>query len=215
MEKIMAEEIIVSGEKSFNGMNAEDICSTSYGKKLDCKKNVLEYIERVRLLSKEKVSIDQLQGSYCFIEKSINEMKDSIKPNTVLQLKKELDAKLGKFAPKKSSVPDNHFLKFFMEAYPKNKRYKDYTWVIMDLNKISDDQILHTLKYINAWCFKNKLSSGEKKDISQIIQKLVTKGNLKYINQVRSLEGLMRGLHAKIIENNGVFNVELNKKKTK
>jgi len=214
-ENTMSGEKMMNEEQTFIGMDAETICDTCYGKKLDCKKSIIEYIEKVKILSKDEINSEQIEESYAFIEKSIEDMKAVIKPNTILQLKKELDAKLWKFAPKKSNVPDNYFLKFFTQAYPKNKRYKDYTWVLMDFSKISDDQILHTLKYISSWCLKNKLQSYEKKDIVEMMNKLVVKGNLKYINQVRSLEGLMRALRAKVFEDNGTFYVELKKNKTK
>ena len=199
----------------FQGMNAQGIWEIAYGKTLDCKKNIIEYIEKTKVLSKETLNANQVMEIYSFIEKSIDDMKAVIKPNTVLQLKKELDAKLGKFAPKKTHVPENHFLKFFTEAYPKNKRYKEYTWVLMDFSKISEEQILHTLKYINTWCFKNKLRSAEKKDIIEMIKKLASKGNLKYINQVRSLEGVGKALKIKIVDLNGKFIVEEHKKKIK
>ncbi len=192
---------------NFEGMDAKGIWEASYHKELNSKKHILEYIDITKMLSKEKINSEQIQSVYAFIEEHIEVMKDAIKPNTILYLKKELNAKLGKFAPNKHKEQENHFLKFFMEAYPKNKRYKEYTWVLMNSSKINDDQILQTLKYINAWCFKNKLSSTEKQDIIEFVKKLVSKGNLKYINQVRSLEGLTKGVGIKIIDIKGKFEV--------
>ncbi|WP_070000654.1 hypothetical protein [Cellulosilyticum sp. I15G10I2] len=206
MNKVQA-EIKNEIKQDFEGMAAKEIWEKSYNQMLDSKKHILEYIDCIKLLSKEKINNEQTQAVYIFIEEHIDAMKASIKPNTILQLKKELNAKLGQFAPKRNKQPDNHFLKFFIEAYPKNKRYKEYTWVLMDLSRINDDQILHTLKYINAWCLKNKLNSAEKKDIIVLVRKLISKGNLKYINQVKSLEGLTKGLKIKIIDVNGKFEV--------
>ncbi len=189
-----------------------EIGHENYQEVLSSKKHIVEYIDHIKQLSKEKISEKQAKEAYLFIEEQIEKMKATIKPNTILQLKKELNTKLGKFAPKKQNQQGNHFLRFFTEAYPKNKRYKEFTWVLMDLSRISDEQILHTLKYINAWCLKNKLNASEKRDIIEQTEKLVAKGNLKYINQVKSLEGLNKGLGIKIIDAGGQFNVSVIKK---
>lgn len=199
----------------FMDKSAETIWQEAYGKPLDCKKHILEYIDVIKLLSKEQLTGEQLEEVCTHIENSISQMSDLIKANTILQLKKALMAKLGKFRSKNEKAPRNHFLKFFTEAYPKNKRYKEYTWVLMDLNKINDDQILHTLKYINAWCLKDKLSAGEKKDILPMIEKLIQRGNLKYINQVKSLEGVNKAFHMRIVEHGGKFEIQSNVKKRK
>ncbi|MDF2878316.1 MAG: hypothetical protein K0S30_1412 [Clostridia bacterium] len=199
----------------FTDKTAEAIWQEAYGKPLNCKKHILEYIDVIKLLSKEQLTGEQLETVFTHIESSISQMSDLIKANTILQLKKELMAKLGKFRSKNEKVFQNHFLKFFTEAYPKNKRYKEYTWVLMDLSKINDDQILHTLKYINAWCLKDKLSPDEKKDILPMIEKLIQKGHLKYINQVKSLEGINKAFHMRIVEHEGRFTIKFNVQKRK
>lgn len=178
-----------------------------YAKPLDCKKNILEYIDIIEQYSKNQLNKEEIEENYALIEDSIIAMSERIKPNTILQLRKALDGKLGQFKTHKIDEEQDCFLKFFQQAYPKNKRYKDYTWVLMDINRISDEQLLHTLKYINAWCFKNKLTEKEKKAIIDKVGRLVERTSLKYINQLKSLEGLNKGLGIKIIENNNRFEI--------
>lgn len=214
IDKIKSEKEDLEGT-SLEGMKAREVWQACYNQELKSKKCILEYMERVKMLAKDKISPGQAQEAYLFIESHIEDIKSSVKPNTVLQLKKELQGKLGKFAPTNQKESENRFLKFFKEAYPKNKRYKEYTWVLMDLSKINDEQILHTLKYINGWCFKHKLNREEKKDIIPFVQKLVSKGQLKYINQIRSLEGLNKGLGIKVIQLEDRFDVKVYQKSSK
>ena len=76
----------------------------------------------------------------------------------------------------------------------------------MDLNRIADDQILTTLKYINNCILKGaKLNEGAKKDIVNVIKILVDRKNIHNINDVRSLQALNNELKIKIIEKNKLF----------
>lgn len=206
----------VENDAIFKTLNAEQICVYLCGsKKLDSKNNLLDYLDTVRKLKAGCLSDLQLQETYNYIEQWIEKLKGSVKPNTVLYLKKVLNEKLGRYVPSKTVKQENQFLKFFIEAYPKDKRNREYTWVLVDLDRINEGQMLHTLKYINGWCFKNKLTGSEKKDIIAMIKKLVAGGNLKYINQVRSLEGLCRALKIKIISSGSGYLVEEKKNKEK
>jgi hypothetical protein len=126
-----------------------------------------------------------------------------------MYLKNQLKAQLGKYVNEKDPKPINHFVEFFKEAYPENNRRKDFTWVLMDIRKISDEQIWTTLTYINAWCIKgNKLSESQKKDIIKMIEVLISKKNLKYINQLKSLENLRNGLNIKFMNIKGILKVK-------
>ena len=80
----------------------------------------------------------------------------------------------------------------------------------MDINNIKSDQIWTTLTYINRELIKNniKLSQEEKKDIITMIEKLVSKNNIKYINQVKSIEKLINELKIKVVNKKDGFKVE-------
>jgi UDP-N-acetyl-D-mannosaminuronate dehydrogenase len=95
----------------------------------------------------------------------------------------------------------NYFIEFFKEAYPVNARNKDFTWVLMNIDNISEEQIWTTLIYINKECINNKitLSSNEKKDIVKVIEKLIRMNNIKYINDLRTLKQLTDALNISIV----------------
>lgn len=164
----------------------------SYNKELNCKKNILEYIELLKEQDKEALTKESWQERYNMIYSQIEALSSQIKPNTVVQLKNALKAGIGKRVTTLDPVQQSSFVEFFKQAYPEGKRRKDFTWVLADSSKISDEQILHTLKYISNWCMKNKLDAKQKEDIKVMLVKLTNKGNLKYINQVKSLEGLRK-----------------------
>ncbi len=176
----------------FEGLTASEVWIKLYNKELNSKKNILEYIEIVRQQKKESLSQEQLRDTYNYIYDQIEGMKDTIKPNTMLFLKNNLKAQLGKFVKVKDPKPLNHFMEFFKEAYPENYRKNDYTWVLMDIKKITEDQIWTTLTYINRETLSNQLvlSADQKKDIIEVIELGVAKKNLKFINNVRSLKTL-------------------------
>ncbi|HBJ1649105.1 hypothetical protein [Clostridium botulinum] len=184
-----------------NELSAKELWEKIYNKELNCKKNVLEYIEMMKILKKSNASEEEFQENYNFIYDSIDAMADKIKPNTIMYLKNQLKAKIGKYVAIKDPQKENGFIEFFKKAYPEKNRRKDFTWVLMDINKISEEQIWTTLTYINRECLKNniRLNGDEKSDIIKIIEKLIAKNNIKYINQVKSLEKLLSVLKIKVV----------------
>lgn len=200
----MEEKIILEG------LNGEEIWEKLYNKELNCKKNILEYIDITKVLIKEKADIYQIESTYNFIYNSIDKMSDQIKPNTIMYLQNQLKAQLGKYVSIKDPKIESTFIQFFKEAYPEGNRRKDFTWVLMDINRIADEQIWNTLIYINRECLKNdlRLSSEEKEDIIKMIEKLLKKNNIKYINQVKSLNRLLNVLKIKIVDSKDKFKVK-------
>lgn len=200
----MEEKIILEG------LNGEEIWEKLYNKELNCKKNILEYIDITKVLIKEKADIYQIESTYNFIYNSIDKMSDQIKPNTIMYLQNQLKAQLGKYVSIKDPKIESTFIQFFKEAYPEGNRRKDFTWVLMDINRIADEQIWNTLIYINRECLKNdlRLSSEEKEDIIKMIEKLVKKNNIKYINQVKSLNRLLNVLKIKVVDSKDKFKVK-------
>lgn len=199
----MEESLIIKG------LDGQEIWEKIYGKELNTKKNILEYIEMTRILKKDP-DIFQIESTYNFIYKKIDDMADKIKPNTIMYLKNALKSQLGKFVYDKDPKIENNFIKFFKEAYPEGHRRKDFTWVLMDLNKIALEQIWTTLTYINRECITNNriLSADDKKDIIEVTKKLVQSQNIKYINNLKSLDKLNRILNIKIVENKNKFVIE-------
>ncbi len=186
---------------SFEGLTAAEICKELYGRELDCKKHILEYIELTKVLKKDNISSGQIKDTYNYIYDSIEGLKASIKPNTMMYLKNCLKAQLGKYVKEKDPKPVNHFIEFFKKAYPEKSRRKDFTWVLMDIDSITEEQIWTTLTYINRECLNNelRLKPEQKKDIVKIVEKLVSKNNIKYINSLRSLKPLTDILKISIV----------------
>jgi hypothetical protein len=196
-------------EMNLQGLNGEEVWEKLYNKELATKKNVLEYIDIIKILKKSEIDPDQMQSVYNFVYEKIDEMKSLIKPNTIMFLKNELKKQIGKYVFEKEPETTNHFIEFFEEAYPPHERRKDFTWVLMDVSKISDEQIWTTLKYINFCCLKGaKLSSDEKKDIIKEVKRLVGRKNIKNINNVRSLDTLNKELGIKITSKRDIYKVE-------
>ncbi|HCW54842.1 MAG TPA: hypothetical protein DG753_14140 [Clostridium sp.] len=191
---------------NIKGLDGQEIWQKIYGKELNSKKNVLEYIEMTRVLKKDP-DIFQIESTYNFIYKKIDEMADKIKPNTIMYLKNALKSQLGKYVFDKDPKIENNFIKFFKEAYPEGHRRKDFTWVLMDLNRIALEQIWTTLTYINRECITNNLilTADDKKDIVDVAKKLVDSQNKKYINNLKSLDKLNKILSIKIVENKNKF----------
>jgi uncharacterized protein YdcH (DUF465 family) len=204
----MDKEVFVNNNQ-FEELTASEIWEKLYNKKLDCKKHIIEYIDITRVLKKENAREDQIKDTYNYIYDNIEGLKDSIKPNTMMYLKNNLKSQLGKYVKEKDPKPVNHFIEFFREAYPENKRRKDFTWVLMDINSISEEQIWTTLTYINRECLNNNLSlnSDQIKDIVEVIEKSVSKNNIKYINKLRSLKQLTDRLNIYIVSVGDVFKV--------
>ena len=195
---------------SLENLNAEEIWAKLYNKELNCKKNILEYIAITKILKKENIDPEKIQDTYNFIYDNISKMADKIKPNTIMFLQNELKAELGKYVMVKEPKIENTFIKFFKEAYPAETRRKDFTWVLMDINNIVEEQIWTTLIYINRQYVGNRirLSSEEKSDIIKMIVKLVKKNDIKYINQIKSLSKLLNNLEIKIMNINDKYKVK-------
>lgn len=195
---------------NLEGLNGEEIWKALYNKELNCKKNILEYIDLTRLLKKGKAQDHQLEDTYSFIYTKIEEMGANIKPNTSMYLKNQLKKQLGKYVIEKDPKPVNHFIEFFKDAYPPNERRKDFTWVLMDINNITDEQLWTTLTYINRICIRASINfdQDEKKDIIAAIELLVKRNNIKYINQIKSLDKLTTILNIKIAPLGDQFEVK-------
>ena len=195
---------------SLENLNAEEIWEKLYNKELNCKKNILEYISITKILKKEDIDPEKIQDTYNFIYDNIDKMADKIKPNTIMFLQNELKAELGKYVMVKEPKIENTFIKFFKEAYPADTRRKDFTWVLMDINKIAEEQIWTTLIYINREYMGKciRLSSEEKSDIIKMIVKLVKKNDIKYINQIKSLSKLLNNLEIKVMNVKEKFKVK-------
>jgi hypothetical protein len=204
----MDKEILVDNNQ-FEGLTAAEIWEKLYNKKLNCKKHILEYIDMTRVLKKGNVNEDQIKDTYNYIYDNIEGLKETIKPNTMMFLKNSLKSQLGKYVKEKDPKPVNYFIEFFKEAYPENKRRKDFTWVLMDIDNISEEQIWTTLTYINRECLNNDLSlnSNQIKDIVEVIKKSVSKNNIKFINKIRSLKQLTERLNIYIVNVDGVLKV--------
>lgn len=199
---------VLEDNNPYEQLTAAEIWKKSYGKEMNCKKHLIEYIDIMKVL-KKNLSEDQLKESYKYIYEHIEGLKDCIKPNTMMFLKNSLKAQLGKYVKDKDPKQVNHFIEFFEKAYPKNYRRSDYTRVLMDLNTISEEQIWTTLTYINRECLSGNLSlnSNQKKDIIGIIELSVRKNNIKFINMIRSLKKLSDELNICIVSVDGVFKV--------
>ena len=203
-EKLELEKIEIEG------LTAVEVWQELYNKELDCKKNILEYIDITKILKKQDINEDKITDTYNFIYDKIEKLKDVIKPNTMMNLKNNLRAQLGKYVKEKNPKPVNHFIEFFKQAYPENNRRKDFTWVLMDINTISEEQLWTTLTYINRESLNRnlRLNSIQKKDIVDVIKKYVGKNNVKFINDLRNLKHLTDLLNISIVSSGKIFKVK-------
>lgn len=199
----------LSDNNNLKELNAIEIWGKLYNKELNSKKNILEYIDITRVLKKENAKEEQIKDTYDFIYDHIEGLKDSIKPNTMMYLKNSLKSQLGKYVKEKDPKPVNYFIEFFKEAYPVSARKKDFTWVLMDISNITEEQIWTTLVYINRECINNSitLNTDEKKDIIKVIERLISKNNIKYINDLRTLKQLTDALDIGIVSVGKVFKI--------
>lgn len=80
----------------------------------------------------------------------------------------------------------------------------------MNINNITDEQIWTTITYINKAYIKRELFlTGEDKiAIKEMVGKLVAKNNIKYVNQVKSMEKLMSALGVRVINADGKFKIK-------
>ncbi|GFZ29502.1 hypothetical protein CSC2_00280 [Clostridium zeae] len=191
-------------------LTAVEVWEKLYNKELNSKKNILEYVEITRIFKKLEVDPEKIQDTYSYIYGKIEELKEKIKPNTMMYLKNNLKSQLGKYVVDKDPKPINHFIEFFKEAYPENNRRKDFTWVIMDVNKISEEQLWATLTYINKECMNHdlRLSLGEKRDIIEVVELVVKRNNSKFISNLRNLKSLTDVLNIKIVSVGEIFKVK-------
>lgn len=192
-------------------LNEKELLEKLYGKSLETKKDVLEYIELAKCLKQEGISEELIEGTYKLIDESIDNMKSKVKPNTIMFLKNQLKSALGKLIKKKEeSKKETTFIKFFKRAYPEGKRNRNFTYVLMDNSKISAEQIWTTLTYINRQHLKDNLTltNADKKEIVEMIQKMLDKRDIKYVNQVKSMDKLLKMLNVKIREDKGRFIVK-------
>lgn len=195
---------------SLENLSAEEIWQKLYNKELNCKKNILEYIDIVRILKKGEADPEKIQDTYNFIYDNIEKMSDKVKPNTIMYLQNELKNQFGKYVVEKEPKEESAFIKFFREAYPVKDRRKDFTWVMMNINTIVEEQIWTTLIHINREyiCKRIKLDAEEKEAIIKMIEKVIEKNNKKYINQIKSLDKLLNNLNIKIVNNSDKFKVK-------
>ena len=187
-------------------LSPEELLEAVHGQALTTKKSILEYMDKVKKLSKEELDEAILKDSYTLIEKAINDMSDQVKSNTIVFLKNELKAKLGKYSGVQLGR-ENAFINFFKQTYKDAKKTKEYTWALADPTKMREQQIIDTLKTVNAYCFKNKLTQGEKKDILPMIDRVIDGQNVRYINQLRSMEGIRKAFRIKIVEEEQKFKI--------
>lgn len=175
---------------------------------LTTKKNVLEYIEAARKFAKEEaLDTAQVKAIYNFIDEQIEAMHTTVKVNTLVYLKNELRTKLGKFAEIKKGE-DNAFLKFYKQTFANQVKTKEYTYAMVDLSRLSDQSVLETLKTINTFCLKARLTAEEKQDIMPMIKRIVDTQSLRFINQLRSMEGIRKNFKIRIVENNKHFEIK-------
>ncbi|MZK53126.1 hypothetical protein [Clostridium beijerinckii] len=195
---------------SLENLNAEEIWEKLYKKELNCKKNILEYIDIAKILKKGEADPEKIQDTYNFIYDNIEKMSDKVKPNTVMYLQNELKNQFGKYVVEKEPKEEDAFIKFFKEAYPVKDRRKDFTWVMMNINNIVEEQIWTTLIHINREyiCKRIKLEAEEKEAIIKMIEKVIKKNNIKYINQIKSLDKVLNNLNIKIVNDKDKFKVK-------
>ena len=192
---------------TYVGLSAEEIFKTLGGTPLKTKKSILEYIDIIKKLAKSELTQEQVKESYLFIDVQIEALANDIKVNTMVYLKNELRSKLGKFAPENKSE-DNAFLRFYKQAFEHQVKTKEYTWALMDLSRLSETSVLETLKSINTYSLKTKLTPKEKEDILPMIKRIVDTQNLRLINQLRSMEGIRKAFRIRIIECNKRFSIK-------
>ncbi|ALB46737.1 MULTISPECIES: hypothetical protein [Clostridium] len=195
---------------SLENLNAEEIWEKLYNKELNCKKNILEYIDIAKILKKGEADPEKIQDTYNFIYDNIEKMSDKVKPNTIMYLQNELKNQFGKYVVEKEPKEEDAFIKFFKEAYPVKDRRKDFTWVMMNINNIVEEQIWTTLIHINREyiCKRIKLEAEEKEAIIKMIEKVIKKDNIKYINQIKSLDKVLNNLNIKIVNDKNKFKVK-------
>ena len=64
-----------------------------------------------------------------------------------------------------------------------------------------------TLKKINTHCMQVGLSREAQKDILPMIQRIIDTQNVRFINQVKSMEGIRKVFRIKIVQEKGRFKI--------
>ena len=82
-------------------ITSQELLEQLYGKNLETKKDVLEYIERTKILKGEGVPQELIDDTYKLIDESIDNIKSKVKPNTIMFLKNTLKSSLGKLVKEK------------------------------------------------------------------------------------------------------------------
>lgn len=174
-------------------------------KPLTTKKSILEAIEAVHQKAKAQLlSEEEVQVLYKQISTNIEAL--DIKVNTMVYLKDTLRTNLGKFISQKEE--ENAFVRFYKQTYKTQIKTKDYTYNLVDLSRLKIEAVLETLKTVNTYGLKHKLSEKEKADILPMIERIVDTQKVYLINQLRSMEGIRKNFKIRIIENNKRFEIE-------
>lgn len=194
-------------ENHYEGYSAEEIFNALQAKPLTTKKNILEYIEIIRKLAKEGMQEAEVKKVYDWIEAQIDAMGREVKVNTLVYLKNELRNHLGKYTLS-SYGEENAFLHFYKKTFANQVKTKEYTYALVDPSRISEASILETLKTINTYCLKNKLTAKEKEDIMPMIKRIVNTQKVRLINQLRSMEGIRKNFKIRVIEVNKRFEIQ-------
>lgn len=194
-------------ENHYKGYSAEEIFAALEAKPLTTKKNILEYIERIRKLAKDGMQEAEVKKVYDWIETQIDAMGSEVKVNTLVYLKNELRNHLGKYMIS-SYGEENAFLGFYKKTFANEVKTKEYTYALVDPSRISDISILETLKTINTYGLKNKLTPKEKEDIMPMIKRIVSTQKVRLINQLRSMEGIRKNFNIRVVEVNKRFEIE-------
>ena len=154
----------------YEGYSAEEIFNALEAKPLNTKKNILEYIQVIRKLAKDDLQEAEVKKVYEWIEKQIEALGQEIKVNTMVYLKNELRTNLGKFVTT-TKGEENAFVRFYKQTFANQVKTKEYTYALADLSRLSETSVLETLKTINTYCLRNKLTNAEKQDIMPMISK--------------------------------------------
>lgn len=194
-------------ENHYKGYSAEEIFTALEAKPLTTKKNILEYIETIRQLAKDGMEEAEVKKVYDWIETQIDALGSEVKVNTLVYLKNELRNHLGKYMLS-SYGEENAFLRFYKKTFANEVKTKEYTYALVDPSRISDMSILETLKTINTYGLKNKLTLKEKEEIMPMIKRIVNTQKVRLINQLRSMEGIRKNFNIRVIEINKRFEIE-------
>ena len=194
-------------ENHYKGCSAEEIFTALEAKPLTTKKNILEYIESIRKLAKDGMQEAEVKKVYDWIETQIDAMGSEVKVNTLVYLKNELRNHLGKYIMSPYGE-ENAFLRFYKKTFANEVKTKEYTYALVDPSRISDTSILETLKTINTYGLKNKLTPKEKEDIMPMIKRIVNTQKVRLVNQLRSMEGIRKNFKIRVVEVNKRFEIE-------